>query len=233
MLTIKALLALCAASDGDLTLYVNQPEGEYGDIAILYLTDVFGIQLNQNKLLVDSFSRAGFLTVAPDLFAGEPAPGDLNQPDWDIQKFLQANTPEIVDARIEQAITYLREELGATRIGVTGYCFGGRFAFRFGAEGRGADAVFAAHPSNPEDYEITNLTVAASIAYSESDNSLTPERRAELEVLLREADIPYQFTLYSGTNHGFAVRANLTSPEEKFGKESAFLQAVRWFEQWA
>ena len=33
-----------------VTIYVAQPEREYGDIAVLYLTDVFGIQLKENKL---------------------------------------------------------------------------------------------------------------------------------------------------------------------------------------
>ncbi|PKS09939.1 hypothetical protein jhhlp_004562 [Lomentospora prolificans] len=274
MFTIKAFLALCAASgvlagaggdtsiiahegnpvgrevtDGDLTIYVAQPEREYGDIAVLYLTDVFGIQLKENKLkkekstttdtkshdisLADSFSRAGFLTIAPDLFAGEPAPEDLNQPGWDIEKFLEDNSPEVVDPRIEHAIRYLREELGVRRFAVTGYCFGGRFAFRFGAEGKGPHAVFAAHPSNLGDDEILNVKVASSIAAAENDSMLPPERRAEIEGLLRKAAIPYQVSLYSGTNHGFGVRANISNPQEKFAKEAAFFQAVRWFEQWA
>jgi hypothetical protein len=42
----------------------------------------------------------------------------------------------------------------------------------------------------------------------------------------------YQMSLYGGTSHGFAVRANVTDPEQKFAKETAFLQAVRWFDNW-
>lgn len=67
----------------------------------------------------------------------------------------------------------------------------------------------------------------------ENDELLGPERRAEIEALLREAGSAYQVSLYSGTAHGFAVRANISDPQEKFGKESAFLQAVRWFDTWA
>lgn len=36
-------------------------------------------------------------------------------------------------------------------------------------------------------------------------------------------------TLYSGVPHGFAVRANASDREQVFAKETAFLQAVRWF----
>lgn len=61
---------------------------------------------------------------------------------------------------------------------------------------------------------------------------MSPERRGEIEALLLKAGVPYQFALYSGTSHGFGVRANISDPQQKFGKESAFLQAVRWFDTW-
>lgn len=37
--------------------------------------------------------------------------------------------------------------------------------------------------------------------------------------------------LYSGVEHGFAVRADLSKPDVKFAKEAAFLQAVQWFDE--
>jgi hypothetical protein len=39
-------------------------------------------------------------------------------------------------------------------------------------------------------------------------------------------------TLYSGTQHGFSVRGNITDKKERLGKEGAFLQAIRWFDEW-
>jgi dienelactone hydrolase len=43
---------------------------------------------------------------------------------------------------------------------------------------------------------------------------------------------PYQINLFSGVEHGFAVRADISKPESKFAKESAFTQAVTWFNQY-
>lgn len=45
-------------------------------------------------------------------------------------------------------------------------------------------------------------------------------------------DIPWQINLYSDTEHGFAVRADLTQPAVKYAKEQAFLQAVYWFDEY-
>jgi dienelactone hydrolase len=198
--------------------------------AVLYLTDVMGLQLAQNKLLADSFARAGYLTVAPDMFNSTPALRDLNEVGPDTTLFLSIHTNAETDPVVEATMKYMRASLGVTRIGATGYCFGGRYSFR--AATLGAQAAFAAHPSRLEDSEISAITAPASVAAAETDNSLTPEKRAAFQALLQKTGQPYSFAVYGGTNHGFAVRANVTDPKQKFAKEEAFFQAVRWFDTW-
>ncbi|KAH8912137.1 alpha/beta-hydrolase [Coniochaeta sp. PMI_546] len=214
------------------TLYVSKPGCKAPKVGVVYLTDVFGIQLAENKLLADSFARAGYLTVAPDLFNGTPAPSDLNDPTFNTTAFLAAHGPDVADPLIAKAIAYLRSS-GVEKIAATGYCYGGRYAFRAVAKGKGADAAFAAHPSLLEDGEILAIAGPASVAAAETDSLMPPARRGQIEALLANTTQPYQVSLYSGTQHGFGVRANVSDPEQKFGKESAFFQAVRWFEAWA
>ncbi|KPM41449.1 hypothetical protein AK830_g5149 [Neonectria ditissima] len=213
-----------------VTLYISKPKQRIKrDTAVLYLTDVFGIPLLQNKLLADSFSRAGFVTITPDILNGDPAPHDI---DFDAAEYLSRHTPENTDPIIEKTIDYIHNELKIKKIAVTGYCFGGRYAFRFLAEGKGADVGFAAHPSLLQDSEILAIDGPASIAAAEVDTLLNATRRSEIEGLLGETPQAFQVNLYSGTSHGFGVRANVSDPEQKFGKEEAFWQAVKWFNSW-
>ncbi|KAK0718511.1 dienelactone hydrolase, partial [Lasiosphaeria miniovina] len=223
----------------NITLYVSKPDESIRKArtgaAVLYLTDVFGIQLLENRLLADSFARAGYLVVAPDLFNGAPAPNDLNTPGFDTGAFLGLHGPAATDPIIAAAVAYVQATADGTakapvRIGATGYCFGGRYAFRTAAAGRGAVAAFAAHPSLLEDGEILGVKGPASVAAAENDSMMPPARRAAIEALLLNSTQPYQVALYSGTSHGFGVRANVSNPIEKFAKESAYLQAVRWFD---
>ncbi|KAK1689599.1 dienelactone hydrolase [Colletotrichum godetiae] len=217
-----------------LTQYVTKPSTRGNrTVGVLYLTDVFGIQLAQNKLLSDSFARAGYISVAPDLFNGSPAPNDINIPGFNTTAFLAQHGPNVTDPIIANSIKYLREELGVSKVAVTGYCFGGRYTFRVLAEGKGADVGFAAHPSLLTDEEITAITGPASVAAAETDNLMTPARRAEVEALLGETGQPFSLAVYGGTSHGFGVRANISDPRQKFGKEEAFFQAVRFFDTWA
>lgn len=234
-----------------VTLYVT---GKRSDKAVLYLTDVYGIQLLQNRLLADSFGRAGYFVVAPDLFNGTPSTLDLNEMSpTQLSSFLAAATPEETDALIGTAVDYLRNVKKITKIATTGYCFGGRYAFRWLSADKGLKVGFAAHPSNLQDAEISAIKGAAGVAAAgtltpslpssirpltqsnhdiDGDTMMPPARRSLIEALLLNTTQPYSLSLYGSVSHGFGVRANITDPRQKFGKEQAFFQAVRWFDTW-
>lgn len=97
----------------------------------------------------------------PDIFRGDPAPHDIT---FDAEEFLAKHTTETVDPIIDTTLRYMRDQLLFDRVAVTGYCFGGRYAFRSLAEGRGGNIVFAAHPSFLQDDEVSSISGPASIA---------------------------------------------------------------------
>jgi dienelactone hydrolase len=115
--------------------------------------------------LADSFATLGYTVVAPDLFAGKPAPDDHDRPDLGFvaADFLNAHPPNITDPIIASAVAYTKS-LGATRIGSAGYCFGGRYSFRAAAPGGGVDVVATAHPTYVTDEEIRARVGPATVA---------------------------------------------------------------------
>ena len=182
--------------------------------------------------LADSFARAGYLTIAPDLFSGSPAPGDINVPGFNTSAFLAAHPAAVTDPIIAAAASYLRSEHGITRIATPGYCFGGRYAFRaVGAAGGVADVGFAAHPSLLEAGEISDVAGPVAVAAADGDTLFNGAARAAAEDAFLEGKKTYQVTLYSGTQHGFGVRVNVSDAGQRWAKEQAFLQAVRWFDR--
>lgn len=68
---------------------------------------------------------------------------------------------------------------------------------------------------------------------TDNDTLLPLDRLLQFETLLTNSTVPYSVSVYGGTSHGFAVRANVTDPKQRFGKEEAFFQAVRFFQSWA
>lgn len=100
------------------------------------------------------------------MFNGQPAPSDLNNPSFNSTAFLAAHGPDVTDPIIETAITYLRSSLNVSTIAVTGYCFGGRYSFRFVDPARTlkADVAFAAHPSAWNDTDVSAIGAPVSVA---------------------------------------------------------------------
>jgi len=173
----------------------------------------------------------------PDIFHGDPAPDMLlmsaeERAKFDFQAWIAKHPPSRVETVIETTIKEMRSSMGVKKIGAVGYCFGGRYVMRFLASGRGVDAGFAAHPSLVESGDVEAIVAPLSIAAAEMDRAFPAEKRRETEDILFRKDVPYQLTLYGDCEHGFAVRCDLKDQKKKFAKESAYFQAIRWFDEW-
>lgn len=216
--------------------YLAYPESRQTDTAILILTDVIGHDFINAQLIADQFAANGYFVVMPDLFEGDPMP--LNRPDdFDIMKWLatsgpsKGHTTKQVDPIVAKVIKALKADFGVKKLGSVGYCFGAKYVARYMAKDQGIDVGYVAHPSFVDAEEIKALTGPFSIAAAETDQIFPAEKRRETEDILKDMEIPYQISLYSDVEHGFAVRADTSKAPVKFAKEAAFLQAVAWFDE--
>lgn len=153
----------------------------------------------------------------------------------------------------------MRSKYGVKKIGVAGYCFGGKVQYLFSSillkrseplqyvarflgktghdAGASVDVGYTAHPSFMLPEELKAITGPLSIAAAETDDIFPEEKRHETETILKELSvgslkIPYQMNIYSGVVHGFATRGDPNDRRAKFAKEQAFLQAVQFFDEW-
>lgn len=67
---------------------------------------------------------------------------------------------------------------------------------------------------------------------AEFDDSFNATAKRNAEAILESKNAIFQSTLYAQAVHGFAVRANLSIPAQKFAKDASYLQAVTWFDAW-
>jgi len=221
---------------GNTETYFAYPESKKTETAILLLTDVIGHNFINAQLIADQFAANGYYVVMPDLFEGDPIP--LNRPEgFDLMDWFNNSGPskghtfKVTDPIVEAVINDMKTNQGVKRIGAVGYCFGAKYVARFMTGGKGVDVGYMAHPSFVDAAEIKALTGPLSIAAAETDSIFPAEKRRETEDLLKDMSIPYQITLYSGVEHGFAVRADIFKKHVKYAKEAAFVQAVAWFDE--
>jgi len=220
--------------------YVALPEGDYPkDKAILFLTDVFGLQLINNKLLADDFAQNGFAVYLPDYLNGDPVPDDafsgtsnFSVADW-IGKHGREQTRPLLDKVIKGL-----QERGVTTFGATGYCYGGRYTFDLAFD-RVIKVSVVAHPSlleKPADLEkyASSATAPLLINSCETDGQFPPEAQKQADDILGNGKFApgYSREYFDGCTHGFAVRGDMSDPTVKAGKEGAFKASIDWFHKY-
>lgn len=117
--------------DFKVPAYRAQPEGKTGLPVMIVVSEIFGV----HEYIADvcrRFAKLGYLAIAPDLFVRQGDPQSYGT----IQE-LQANViSKVPDAQVigdlDATVAWARQNGGdPARIGITGFCWGGRQAWLF------------------------------------------------------------------------------------------------------
>jgi len=117
--------------DARFDAYVARPEGS-PKAAIVVIQEIFGVNEGIRRKC-DNWAQAGYLAVAPDLFwrlrphieLDADVPAEMEEALGLFGKFDQDKGVRDLEA----AIRFARKEIGGGKVGVVGYCLGGRLAF--------------------------------------------------------------------------------------------------------
>ncbi|KAL7267453.1 hypothetical protein RUND412_009964 [Rhizina undulata] len=209
--------------------YFSYPPSGSNDKVVYFLTDVIGHKFVNAQLIADQFAAHGYLTIMPDLFQGDPIllPESIRPAGWDFHEWLSRHSPEVAQPVVDKVLAAIKSEIKPKKIGAVGYCYGGKYVIRL--LNGDIDAGYTAHPSFATIEEVAAIKAPLAISAAETDTIFPAELRRQTEDKLKEVGATYQLTLFSGVEHGFAVRADVSKKLERFGKEQAFGQAVTWF----
>ncbi|KAK4935312.1 hypothetical protein LTR10_023628 [Elasticomyces elasticus] len=240
-------------------------------IIVMY-SDIFSLPLPNNKLIADAYAKSGeWLVYFPDFFKGDPVPlknvntlipvDAAKQSKFSLYTGLLAFMPSFLlwMTRHKESPTnkvcmdFLQALRLATpkeqKIGMVGFCWGGKYAIRAGLESnmieKGGqkvplvDAVVALHPSHltlPDDVE--HLVVPVSYGWGVEDSAVKFEQKSKVEQIHAAAKskgrkVPeMEHQVYRPGRHGFAVRGNPDNPEERACLENSQKQVLSWFDRW-
>ncbi|MEH3107796.1 MAG: dienelactone hydrolase family protein [Sphingomonas fennica] len=200
-----------AALDGSggIPAYVAMPK-EAPRGAIVVIQEIFGIN-SGIRAKADEWAGLGYVAIAPDLF-WRFAPGVELDPDVPDQ--LQAAFANVqkfdVDtgmADIETTIREARDRAGARKVGVVGFCLGGRLAY-LAATRTDADASVGYYGGGIDQKlgEAAAISNPLMLHFAGDDSHIGPEAVSAIEAALQDKP-GFRLFVYPGAGHGFAANS--------------------------
>ncbi|GAC94058.1 dienelactone hydrolase [Pseudozyma hubeiensis SY62] len=231
----------------------SQPSSDSASKAIIYFYDAFGLKLANNKIIPDQLADATGLTVyVPDVFNG----GGIDESSLAVAPstaahmktaslftklrvgaafalatpFFVKNLPQSKIPTLKKWIDDLKQSNGYTRLGGTGYCYGGKLVIALNATGH-IDVSVANHPSMITKGDIAAIKNPILFNCAEEDPTFSENYAKEVEQQWKQdtSKPAHQFEYYPNTVHGFAARPNLGDKQVKEAFEKAFNQTVAFW----
>jgi carboxymethylenebutenolidase len=208
-------------ADGVARAWVHRA-GEGSRPGVVLYVDAYGVRPTMHET-AERLAGLGYVVLVPDVFyrAGDVPPFDKATVWTDpperarLMALLASLTLDRlrVDARAWLDALGARPEVRRDRLGVFGYCMGGRLAFLTAAlHPQDVRASASFHPAGlvndqPESPHRLADRIEASIylGVADGDRGFTPEHQGAIATALGAAGVPYRIELYAGKRHGFAV----------------------------
>jgi carboxymethylenebutenolidase len=204
--------------------FLARPEGDEPVPGILVIHEWWG--LNDNiRSMARQLAGQGYAALAVDLYNNQVA-----ETPEQARALMQASMDQ--DAQLEdnvrQAHAYLADELGAPRVGVIGWCFGGGWSLRTALLlGDGIDAAVIYYGRLVTDpAELEALSAPLLGLFGADDQGIPVESVRAFEAALEGLGKPAEIHVYEGANHAFAnpsgTRYNAAAAADAWTKTLAF-----------
>lgn len=209
----------------DVRAYVAKPAGAGPFPVVIMIHEFFGLNAAITSM-ADGLSEAGYMVVAPDTFRGSTS-------SWIPRAIYQVSTndPQQVNADLDSVYAWIESqpEADAARIGIAGFCYGGRVSLLYSLHNNGIAATVVFYGSSETDPEILkNLPGPVLGIFGGADASIPLEEVSALENGLNAAGIPNEISIYDGQPHAFMT--NMDEIRSDSIKSQAWEQMLAFLE---
>lgn len=254
---------------GGLQTYISEPAGGQKAKSVIFICDLIGWDFTNIRLLADQYAKHGFYCYIPDFHQGDSLPIDFLQNLQNVEPPLEkretltmadkAKNAAIVSATLGPWLVKHREAVtrplihgfvntvritpGTDKVGIIGFCWGGRYAILeahapqnddSGSSFGEVDAAYACHPSLvtiPGDFDP--VTKPLSLAVGSQDSVLDGASIDKIQdTMANKTNVPHEIQIYEDQVHGFALRSDRSSDRDKKAMDDAEKQGIAWFSQY-
>ncbi len=225
--------------DFKMPAYRAQPAGRKNLPIILVASEIFGV----HEHIADvcrRFAKQGYLAIAPSLFVRHGDAGAYT----DIPKLIAEVVAKASDAQVagdlDATVAWAARHGGdASRLGITGFCWGGRTTWAYTAHNPAVKAAVAWYGPVARSYFAGDKTIieqAAAIKapvlglYGAADTGIPVETLTQLEAALKAAgQLKSEFVVYPDTPHAF--HADYRPSYRKAAADDGWARCLAWFKK--
>jgi carboxymethylenebutenolidase len=226
-------------ADGEMPGYFAKPADAANPPVILVAMEIFGLH-EYIKDVVRRLGKLGTLAVAPDYYFRK---GDLTKVTEmkDLMPLVNAKPDAELLSDLDATVAWAKTQGGdTTRLGIIGFCRGGRSVWQYAAhspELKAGVAFYGPVADNPTALMPKNATMLASEMkapvlglYGEADTGISQESLKTFQSALKAAGKTAEFHVYPGAPHGF--HADYRPSYRKEAAEDAWNRMQEWFKKY-
>jgi carboxymethylenebutenolidase len=225
--------------DGEIPAYRAMPEKGRSFPTVLVVQEIFGVH-EHIKDICRRFAKLGHLAVAPELYARQ---GDVSGM-TNFQDIISKVVSKVPDAQVmsdlDAAVAWAAKNKGNTaKLGVTGFCWGGRIVWLYAAHnpklkagvawyGRLVGQPSELQPKHPIDV-VAQLKAPVLGLYAEKDSGIPLDSVEKMRAALKAANSKSEIVVYPGAQHGF--HADYRPSYSKEAAQDGWQRLQAWFKQ--
>jgi carboxymethylenebutenolidase len=200
--------------DGEMPGYRTMPDKGGPFPVVLVVQEIFGVH-EHIKDICRRFAKLGYLAVASELYARQ---GDVSKI-ADINEIITKVVSRVSDAQVmadlDAAVAWAQKsgKGNTAKLGITGFCWGGRIVWLYAAHnpklkagaawyGRLVGQTNELQPKNPIDL-VTELKAPVLGLYGGKDQGIPVDTVERMRQALKAAHNPSEIIVYPDAPHGF------------------------------
>lgn len=233
--------------DIDLPIYRSAPKGKSDLPVIIVIQEIFGV----HEYIADvtrRLAKEGYLAIAPDLYTRQGDPTQYTDIHVLLEKIVSKVPDEQVKNDIDATVNWAAQHGGnINRLGVTGFCWGGRQTWLYAASNPKVKAAVAWYgkvvgpkndlqPKHPVDI-AASLHAPVLGLYGKLDSSIPLTSIQEMQTALKQAaDQGNQsakestFVIYHEAGHAF--HADYRPSYHEVSAKDGWQQLLGWFKKY-
>jgi carboxymethylenebutenolidase len=228
-------------ADGEIPAYRAMPEKGTSFPVVLVVQEIFGVH-EHIKDICRRFAKLGHVAIAPELYARQ---GDASKI-ANINEIISKVVSKVPDAQVmsdlDATVAWAKSSSkgNVNRLGITGFCWGGRIVWLYAAHSQQLKAGVAwygrlvgpteeLHPAQPIDI-AAKLKAPVLGLYGGKDRGIPQDSVEKMRAAIKSAGGKSEIVVYPETDHGF--NADYRPSYNKEAAQDANRRMQQWFKKY-